>query len=52
MNERAETMLGLHMHASIAKQEIEVVLSILGWPNDEALSRALDRLNELKELSV
>ena len=52
MNERAETMAGLHMHSSLAKQEIEVVLDILGWPKDEALSRALDRLNELKELSI
>ena len=44
-------MAGLHMHATAAKLEVETVLAILGWPNDEALSRALDRLIELQELS-
>ncbi len=51
MNEREEAMAGLHMHATAAKLEIETVLAILGWPNDEALSRALDRLVELQDLS-
>lgn len=51
MSERDETMAGLYMHATAAKLEIETVLAILGWPNDEALGRALDRLIELQELS-
>ena len=51
MNERDETMTGLLMHATAAKLEIETVLAILGWPKDDALGRALDRLVELQERS-
>jgi hypothetical protein len=51
MNEREQTMAGLRMHATAAKLEIETVLAILGWPNDTALSRAIDRLVELQDLS-
>jgi hypothetical protein len=49
MNERVVTMQQLRFHAVEAKREIEAVLDILGWPKDDALGRALDRLNELKE---
>jgi len=49
MNERVVTMQQLRFHAVEAKREIETVMDILGWPKDDALGRALDRLNELKE---
>ena len=49
MNERVETMQQLRFHAVEAKREIEVVLDILGWPDDPALSQALDRLTKIKE---
>lgn len=49
MNERTEAINALHLHASLAKQEIEAVLDILGWPFDPALSQALDRLTKIKE---
>ena len=52
MNERVAAMQQLHVHAVVAKQEIEAVLDVLGWPQDQALSRALDRLNELKEQAM
>lgn len=51
MNERNETMAGLYLHAKAAKLQIELVMSILEWPRDEALSRAIDRLVILMELS-
>ena len=51
MNERLLTMQQLHGHVIAAKHEIEIILESLGWPNDEILSRTLDRLTELKELS-
>jgi hypothetical protein len=49
MNERVVTMQQLRFHAVEAKREIETVMDILGWPQDPALSHAVDRLNELKE---
>lgn len=49
MNERVVTMQQLRFHAVEAKRAIEAVLDLLGWPQDEALSRAIDRLVELKE---
>jgi hypothetical protein len=51
MNERVITMQQLRLHVVEAKREIEAVMDILGWPSDHALSHALDRLTELKELS-
>jgi hypothetical protein len=52
MNERAVTMQQLRLHAAAAKHEVGAVLDILGWPHDEALSCAIDRLIELREQAV
>jgi len=49
MNEREVTLQRLRYHAGRAKHEIEAVLDILGWPEDAALSNALDRLLQLQE---
>jgi hypothetical protein len=49
MNESVIAKQALRFYAVEAKRNIEMVLDALGWPADEALSRALDRLNELKE---
>jgi len=52
MNERAAAMQQLHVHAVMAKQEIEAVLDVLGWLPEQALSCAIDRLVELKEQAL
>ena len=49
MNENVVAQQALRFYAVEAKRSIELVLDALGWPADEALSCALDRLNELKE---
>ena len=49
MSERVETMQRLRFHAVEAKRAIEAVMDILMWTDEPALSRALERLNELKE---
>jgi len=49
MTERAAAKALLRRRASAAKRSIELVLDALGWPHDEALSRALDRLLVLRE---
>ena len=42
-------MQRLRFHAVEAKREIEAVMDILMWTDEPTLSRALERLNELKE---
>jgi hypothetical protein len=49
MNEEVAAKQRLRLAAIEAKRAIEDVLDCLGWPQDEALSRALDRLVQLKE---
>jgi len=52
MNERDVTMRRLHDHATNAKREIEAVLDILDWPNDEVLGLTIGRLVVLREFSA
>lgn len=49
MNERIVTLRQLRFHAVEAKRAIEAVMDILQWTEEPVLSRALERLNELKE---
>lgn len=49
MNEQGDAKRALLVHAVAAKREVEAVLECLGWPFDHALSRAIDRLEELAE---
>lgn len=49
MNEEVAAKQRLRVHAVEAKRQIEEVLDCLGWPQDEILSRAIDRLVQLKE---